>query len=75
MMYFIDVLSKTSHTKGGINVAKYKRSKKLMIRRDRKKREKKERIISKTLKTLEIIYTLLIGEAVKLLAKYLSDLF
>lgn len=65
----------TSHTKGGINVAKYKRSKKPMSRRDRKKREKKERIISKTLKSLEIIYTLLIGEAVKLLAKYLSDLF
>lgn len=56
-------------------MAKYKRSKKPMSRRDRKKREKKERIISKALKTLEIIYTLLIGEAVKLLAKYLSDLF
>ena len=55
-------------------MAKYKRSKP-MKRCDRKKREKKERIISYLSKTLEIIYTLLIGEAVKLLAKYLSDLF
>lgn len=65
----------TSHMKGGVNVAKYKRSKQPMKRRDRKKREKKERIISYLSKSLEIIYTLLIGEAIKLLAKYLSDLF
>lgn len=56
-------------------MAKYKRNKKPMKRCERKKREKKERIISCLSKTLEIIYTLLIGEAVKLLAKYLSDLF
>lgn len=65
----------TTRKKGGANVAKYKRSKNPMKRRERKKREKKERIISCLSKTLEIIYTLLIGEAVKLLAKYLSDLF
>ena len=61
--------------KGGANVAKYKRSKNPMKRRERKKREKKERIISCLSKTLDIIYTLLSGEAVKLLAKHLSDLF
>ena len=64
----------TTRKKGGANVAKYKRSKP-MKRRDRKKREKKERMISHLSKTFEIIYTLLIGEALKLLAKYLSDLF